>query len=129
MQITMKKKMRNSATRNSIYEYLCGVKTHPSAEMIYLDLRKNNPNLSFGTVYRNLKQLEETGRIIRVCTVNNRKRYDADCSVHLHYACEKCGSVIDLMKADIAAILTACELAKGTKLRCIYGTCELCSEK
>lgn len=129
MQTAMEKKMRNSATRNSIYEYLCGTKTHPSSEMIYLDLRVKNPNLSFGTVYRNLKQLEETGRIIRVCTVNNRERYDADCSVHLHFACEKCGSVIDLMKANISAILTACELANGTKLRCIYGTCEMCSEK
>ena len=129
MQTTTEKKMRNSATRNSIYEYLCGTKSHPSAEMIYLDLRKNNPNLSFGTVYRNLKQLEETGRIIRVCTVNNRERYDADCSVHLHFACEKCGSVIDLMQSDITSILTACELAIGTKLRCIYGTCEMCSEK
>lgn len=126
---TTEKKMRNSATRNSIYEYLCGTKAHPSAEMIYLDLRKNNPNLSFGTVYRNLKQLEEIGRIIRVCTVNNRERYDADCSVHLHFACEKCGSVIDLMQSNITSILTACELANGTNLRCIYGTCEMCSEK
>lgn len=91
MQTAKGKKMRNSATRNSIYEYLCGTKAHPSAEMIYLDLRVKNPNLSFGTVYRNLKQLEETGRIIRVCTVNNRERYDVDCSEHLHFACAKCG--------------------------------------
>ena len=48
MQTSTEKKMRNSATRNSIYEYLCGTKEHPSAEMIYLDLRKSNPNLSFG---------------------------------------------------------------------------------
>ena len=61
----MEKKMRNSVTRNTIYEYLCVTKAHPSAEMIYLDLKESNPNLSLGTVYRNLKQLEEIGKVIR----------------------------------------------------------------
>ena len=129
MQTSMEKKMRNSATRNSIYEYLCGTKEHPSAEMIYLDLRENNPTLSFGTVYRNLKQLEETGRVIRVSTVNNRERYDANCSDHLHFACEKCGRVIDLMDADTATAITACGLPNGIRIRSIYGICERCSEE
>ena len=128
MQTSTEKNMRNSATRNSIYEYLCGTKEHPSAEMIYLDLRESNPNLSFGTVYRNLKQLEETGRVIRVSTVNNRERYDANCSDHLHFACEKCGRVIDLMDADTATAITACGLPNGIRIRSIYGICESCSE-
>ena len=129
MQTSTEKKMRNSATRNSIYEYLCGTKEHPSAEMIYLDLKESNPNLSLGTVYRNLKQLEETGRVIRVSTVNNRERYDANCSNYLHFACEKCGRVIDLMDADMATAVTACGLPNGIKLRSIYGICEACSDK
>ena len=129
MQTSTEKKMRNSATRNSIYEYLCGTKEHPSAEMIYLDLRASNPNLSFGTVYRNLKQLEETGRVIRVSAVNNRERYDANCSDHLHFACEKCGRVIDLMDADMATAITACGLPNGIRIRSIYGICESCSEE
>ena len=129
MQTSTEKKMRNSATRNSIYEYLCGTKEHPSAEMIYLDLRESNPTLSFGTVYRNLKQLEETGRVIRVSTVNNRERYDANCSDHLHFACEKCGRVIDLMDADTATAITACGLPNGIRIRSIYGICERCSKE
>ena len=129
MQTTTKKKLRNSVIRNSIYEYLCGTKIHPSAEMIYLALRETNPNLSFGTVYRNLKQLEETGRIVRVNTVNNRERYDANCSDHLHFACEKCGRVIDLMEADVTAATMACGLPNGIKIRSIYGICEVCSEE
>ena len=129
MIITSEKKLRYSDTRNSIYKYLCGTKEHPSAEMIYLDLRENNPNLSFGTVYRNLKQLEETGRVIRVSTVNNRERYDANCSDHLHFACEKCGRVIDLMDADMATAITACGLPNGIRIRSIYGICESCSEE
>lgn len=129
MRTSTEKKMRNSVTRNSIYEYLCATKEHPSAEMIYLDLRASNPNLSFGTVYRNLKQLEEMGRVIRVSTVNNRERYDANCSDHLHFACEKCGRVIDLMDADMATAITACGLPNGIRIRSIYGICESCSEE
>lgn len=129
MQTTSVKKLRYSDMRNTIYKYLCGTKEHPSAEMIYLDLKESNPNLSFGTVYRNLKQLEETGRVIRVSTVNNRERYDANCSDHLHFACEKCGRVIDLMDADMATAVTACGLPNGIKLRSIYGICEACSDK
>ena len=64
MLSTAEKKLRNSAVRNSIYEYLCGTKEHPSAEMIYNDLKGDNPNLSLGTVYRNLKQLDFSGAFI-----------------------------------------------------------------
>ena len=132
MQITMKKKMRNSATRNNIYEYLCGTKEHPSAEMIYNDLKGDLPNLSLGTVYRNLKQLEEIGRVVRVTSVVNRERYDAICEDHAHFVCEKCGRVIDLMDDDINEIKMASKLSSGAKIRKIKvvlnGICENCSE-
>ena len=94
--LTANTKMRNSATRNSIYKYLCGTKEHPSAEMIYNDLKGDLPNLSLGTVYRNLKQLEEIGRVIKVTTVDNHERYDANCEDHVHLVCERCGRVIDM---------------------------------
>ena len=128
MQTTVEKKMRNSATRNSIYEYLCGTKAHPSAEMIYLDLRENNPNLSLGTVYRNLNQLEAMGKVIRVANYDNKERYDANCSDHLHFVCEKCGCVIDFMDADLETAKTACGLPKLIQIKSINGICDACSE-
>ena len=124
-------KLRNSAVRNEIYTYLCGTKEHPSAEMIYNDLKGDNPNLSLGTVYRNLKQLEELGRIIRVTNVNNHERYDANCEDHVHFVCERCGRVIDIMDADMDAVKLACNLSVGAKIKRIQividGTCEECS--
>ena len=126
-------KMRNSATRNSIYQYLCGTKEHPSAEMIFNDLKGDLPNLSLGTVYRNLKQLEEIGRVIRVTTVDNHERYDANCEDHVHLVCDKCGRVIDIMDADINAAKAACNVSGGAKIKHIQivlnGTCERCSDK
>lgn len=132
MQTTTEKKMRNSATRNNIYEYLCGTKAHPSAEMIYNDLKGELPNLSLGTVYRNLKQLEEIGRVIRVTSVDNHERYDVICEDHAHFVCEKCGRVIDIIDADINEIKMACKLSSGAKIKQIKivlnGICENCSE-
>ena len=131
--LTANTKMRNSATRNSIYQYLCGTKEHPSAEMIFNDLKGDLPNLSLGTVYRNLKQLEEIGRVIRVTSVDNHERYDANCEDHVHLVCERCGRVIDIMDADINAAKAACNLSGGAKINQIQivlnGTCESCSEE
>ena len=131
--LTANTKMRNSATRNSIYQYLCGTKEHPSAEMIYNDLKGDLPNLSLGTVYRNLKQLEEIGRVIRVTTVDNHERYDANCEDHVHLVCDKCGRVIDIMDVDINAAKAACNVSGGAKVKHIQivlnGTCASCSDK
>ena len=131
--LTANTKMRNSTTRNSIYQYLCGTKEHPSAEMIYNDLKGDLPNLSLGTVYRNLKQLEEIGRVIRVTSVDNHERYDANCEDHVHLVCERCGRVIDIMDADINAAKAACNVSGGAKIKHIHivlnGTCESCSEE
>ena len=131
--LTANTKMRNSTTRNSIYQYLCGTKEHPSAEMIYNDLKGDLPNLSLGTVYRNLKQLEEIGRVIRVTSVDNHERYDANCEDHVHLVCDKCGRVIDIMDADINAAKAACNVSGGAKIHHIQiilnGTCESCSDK
>lgn len=96
----MEKKLRHSHQRDLIYNYLLATKEHPSAEMIYDDLRKVEPNLSLGTVYRNLKLLEELGMVRKVTNVNNMERYDAFPEDHIHFVCDKCGSVIDLPALD-----------------------------
>ena len=129
MTVTTEKKLRNSYLRNCIYQYLCGTKEHPSADMVYSALKESNPGISPSTVYRNLKQLEELGRIIRVSTVNDCERYDANCSDHLHFACENCGRVIDLMDADMETAKAACGLPSTIRIRNIYGICEACSKE
>ena len=96
----MEKKLRHSHQRDMIYNYLISTKEHPSAEMIYDELKKIEPTLSLGTVYRNLKLLEELGMVKRVTSVNNVERYDAMTSDHIHFVCDKCGSVIDLPDFD-----------------------------
>ena len=92
----MEKKLRHSHQRDMIYNYMLSTKEHPSAEMIYEDLKKLEPNLSLGTVYRNLKLLEELGMVKKVTSVNNVERYDAITEDHVHFVCSKCGALVDL---------------------------------
>lgn len=129
---TVTKKTRNSEARNRIYEYLCGSKAHPSAYMIFQDLKPLVSSLSMGTVYNNLKYFEEQGMVINVATVNGNERYDANTSDHVHFVCKRCGAVIDIMDADVDTAKAACSTG-NTKIDSIqivlHGVCEDCSVK
>lgn len=125
------KKLRHSKQRDRIYEYLCSSREHPSAEMIYDFLKGELPNLSLGTVYRNLGQLEQMGKVVRVTSVDNRERYDAICRDHAHFVCSVCGRVIDLDGVDVDAVKALCNLNDGSSVKMIHlvlgGVCSDCS--
>ncbi len=70
------------------------VKTHPTAEEVYQEVSKILPNISLGTVYRNLEKFVAEGRAISL--VGNVKRFDADISKHHHFICSSCGKVFDV---------------------------------
>ena len=129
----MEKKLRHSHQRDLIYNYLLGTKEHPSAEMIYDDLRKVEPNLSLGTVYRNLKLLEELGMVRKVTNVNNMERYDAFPEDHIHFVCDKCGCVIDLPNIDKEQIrekLSESVLGRIEWVNIVVGgVCDECAQK
>ena len=106
----MEKKLRYSHQRERIYQYLCSSMEHPSAEMIYDALRCEIQGLSLGTVYRNLKLLEELGKVRRVVSCQSSERYDARCGDHAHFICSQCGCVHDLEGINNEAILSALQL-------------------
>ena len=131
MTATAKAKMvRYSETRDIIYNYLYETKAHPSADMIYNDLKSVLPKLSLKTVYTNLRFFEEHGKVVRVANVNGSDRYDANCEEHVHLVCDECGAVIDIMDADIRKAKKACQVGQA-KIKSIqivlHGTCERCS--
>lgn len=87
---------RRSVKRDAMLDLLRSTDCHPSADWVFQQLRPVYPDLSLGTVYRNLNQLCEHGLIKRVGTVNGQERYDADLHPHAHFVCTRCGSVTDL---------------------------------
>ena len=128
----MEKKLRYSRQREMIYEYLKNSDQHPSAEMIHNDLKHKISGLSLGTVYRNLKLLEELGLARRAVIIEGTERYDAICGDHIHFLCSGCGSIQDAANPDVQRIWQAAKL-KGNyrphKLDLIFtGLCPECAK-
>lgn len=95
-----------SRKRQAIYELLLSTDTHPSAEWIYNSLKPQYPDLSLGTVYRNLKLLEGNGAVRSVAVVDGCERYDAKMTRHSHFVCKKCGKITDVFFTETMPDLT-----------------------
>lgn len=123
---------RYSRQRELIYQKLMETEEHPTAEMLYGWLKPENPNLSLGTVYRNLNLLAEEGIIVRMpFTV---ERYDAKTHPHPHFRCKACGGVYDLEGlAYDRALDEEVEMCSGHRVErhdmIFLGTCARCAEK
>ena len=120
-----------SRKRQAIYELLLSTKEHPSAEWIYNSLKSEYPDLSLGTVYRNLKLLEENGTVKSVAVVDGRERYDALMSPHSHFICSKCGRVIDVFfQNEISNIADNLRIDGVKEINSFsliyYGICDKC---
>lgn len=87
---------KHSKKRDAIYECLRNTTTHPSAEWVYAQLKPTIPDLSLGTVYRNLRTFREEGKLISVGVVNGLERFDARTSPHAHFVCRRCSAVLDV---------------------------------
>ena len=96
---------KNFRKRNAILRYLQQVTNHPSAETIYAELKAEIPDLSIGTVYRNLSLFKQQGLAVTVATVNGVERFDGNVEPHVHFICSDCDAVIDLMDMQVPEAL------------------------
>lgn len=92
-------KLKYSRQREAIYDFLKLRKDHPTAETVYDNIRQTCPNISLGTVYRNLQLLESLGMLQKINVGDGVEHFDADVSDHYHFYCNRCKAVID-MKMD-----------------------------
>jgi len=87
---------RDTRQREAILSMLRNTRSHPTADQIYDEVRKDIPNISKGTVYRNLHILEVDGVIGELKTDNSKSRYEYRIGSHYHFRCDRCGRVFDL---------------------------------
>lgn len=87
---------KHSRKRDAILNCVRSTACHPTAEWVYEQLKPEIPDLSLGTVYRNLALFRESGEIISVGCVNGQERYDGNTRPHVHFVCTCCGKVDDL---------------------------------
>ena len=86
-----------SKQRELILNSLRNRKDHPTAEKLYLDLKNEMPELGIATVYRNLSDLCEEGKIIRIKTASGPDKFDGNTMPHIHFECKECGDIIDIV--------------------------------
>ena len=98
--------MRYSKQRELVANVIKNRCDHPTADMIYSSCREIEPNISLGTVYRNLKLLADEGVIITLETEDKKVHYDGDMSRHSHFICKKCGKKEYTEKMEEVAVQT-----------------------
>ena len=120
---------RKSRQRDAIINELCSRYDHPTAMDLYLSVREKIPNLSLGTLYRNLTQLEENGMVLRIPD-GSTDRFDGNVNPHAHFKCLTCGNVYDLMNFEIESLTFSDEIInKVTNYSLIaFGLCKNCNK-
>jgi Fur family transcriptional regulator, peroxide stress response regulator len=88
--------VRRSRQKDAILRVLSSTDSHPTAEWVYEQVKKEIPGLSLGTVYRNLKLLRENGSIRELEFTGEQGRFDGNIHHHDHFRCEICGKILDL---------------------------------
>jgi len=117
--------LRKSRQRDAILRVVKGVTSHPTANWIYDQVREEIPNISLGTVYRNLKLLVEEGQISEIELARTLSRFDGNTQYHHHFICEQCGRVFDVSNDDRMERAMMDEIARGTGFRITHHRCEL----
>lgn len=124
---------RRSQQRERILELLKGTETHPTANWLYVRLRKDSPDLSMGTVYRNLAVLAEQGLVSRIGFGSTFDRFDANMQHHYHFICDICGTITDLDLPADESLNRRVRDASGLDARWhdiqFRGICEKCARK
>lgn len=122
--------MKFSKQRELILNAVKDNTVHPTADFIYDYLKKDNPNLSLGTVYRNLSQLVNHGYIQKVSMPGLPDRFDANVIEHNHMICDVCGNIqdihSDILKNIPSAISNEPDIEITSCTVILHGICKNC---
>ena len=121
--------MRYSHQRELIRENVKGRFDHPTADMVYESVRQQEPTVSLGTVYRNLKQLSEESAIDTLETVDKKIHYDGRTEPHIHFICTECNDIIAfLLPLQAPKELSDAGFSVSSEKCVYYGVCNACNK-
>lgn len=125
---------KHSRKRDAILACVRATTCHPTAEWVYARLKPEIPDLSLGTVYRNLAMFKQNGEIVSVGTVAGLERFDGNIAPHAHFVCNGCTSVYDVAQELLPdSFLRSAEEATGGQIDTYqlsyYGICPKCKNK
>lgn len=119
-----------TSQRRAVLDALDEARGHPSAEDVYLIVKRKNPKVALGTVYQALSVLEEIGVIGAKHWSESPTRYDLNLEPHLDIRCVYCGRVSEIPDVDVADLDerirsgTPYEVTRTTVA--VEGVCEAC---
>ncbi len=126
-------KYKRSKQRERMLELLGQAAIHPTADWLYQNLKNEFPNLSLGTVYRNLNILVEQNLIQKLPFGSTHDRYEIIKNPHYHLVCEQCGCIIDFDMPQYTKINEQAQKMSGFNISRhridFFGTCEKCQAK
>jgi Fur family transcriptional regulator, ferric uptake regulator len=123
---------RMTKQRKIIYDLLMLENNHPTALELYDKVRNKLPNISLGTVYRNLDILHEMSKVRKIDNTGSQMRFDGKINEHYHVKCIKCGHVEDLFQKPIIKLDPESKVNSqydimGFKIE-FLGLCPLCKK-
>jgi len=117
-----------------ILDTLKSFNSHPTVDELYNEIQKKHPAISKTTIYRNLRNLSEGGRVSQVPIVEDVTRYDGRIEPHSHFFCTKCSMIYDVDLSSAGFISGASELVAdeyGHKVDrqeiSLFGICSKCA--
>ena len=128
----MESRSKHFRKRDAILDYLRQTDAHPSAETVHAGLKASIPDISLGTVYRNLALFKQQGLIQSLGSVRGVERFDGNAEPHVHFICTECGKIQDLHQMQVPRDLSeeASRLTNARILMCqlaFSGACEDCA--
>jgi len=123
---------KKTKQKEAILRVLRGTTSHPTADWVYAEVRKEIPHVSLGTIYRNLRLLRQSGEISEIDFGSTFSRFDGNPENHYHFRCEKCDRIFD-MDEPVNVELNG-EIARKTGFKISHyrlefrGLCKECQE-
>lgn len=126
------KTLKYSRSREAIINFLISRKDHPTAEVIYNNVREKYPKISLGTVYRNLTLLAELGEIQKISCGDASEHFDGNAALHPHFVCRCCKGVFDLEMDNLDFLNTLAQKSFDGEVErhqlIFYGKCSTCKD-
>lgn len=121
--------IKRSKQRDALVAELCSRADHPTAETLYLKLKEEFPNLSLGTVYRNLALLCDDGSAMKI-SVDGADRYDGNPEPHCHFLCRNCKEMTDIKSNSpfSDALISSVNGEIENYLLTLFGVCSKCKK-
>jgi Fe2+ or Zn2+ uptake regulation protein len=130
VKILRKNGIKVTPQRLEILRFLDTHRTHPTADEIYHELKKDNPALSKTTVYNTIQSLKEHGLLISLAFNSHESHFDSVINHHHHLVCSDCGNVIDI---EVECPFTRDKILGGHRIDEVFGyfkgVCATCLSK